>query len=136
MEKAKKWEEYTPQEKTDLLKHWFYYYGGTLVTFQEIEDFETLALTRQDDIFNYIMSSLITQKTIQSNLLVFCMRENKVEELFEHTIKFNDLPKDVQEKLSRLKQDITDEIVGTYLNPEPSKPMDIAIVVKSNNGKK
>lgn len=136
MEKAKKWEEYTPQEKTDLLNHWFYYYGGTLISFQEIEDFRTLALTRQDDIFDFIMTSLITSNTIQSNLLVYCMRQNKVDELFEHVVKFSSLPADEQQKLSSIKQRITDEIVGTFLNPEPPVPMDVAIVIEPNKGKK
>ncbi len=136
MEKAKKWEEYSPKEKTDLLKHWFYYYGGTLISFQELEDFESLALTRQEEIFDLIMTSFLTQNTIQSNILVFCMRQNKVDELFKHIVRYNALPEEEQERLKNVRQVLTDEIVGTYLEPEPPVPMDVVITTVEKNPQK
>ena len=82
----KKWEDYSKQEQTNYLVYWFHQYGNMIYTFEELENFQKLAETRQDDIFNHIVTSLICMNTIKSGLLLTSMRENKVDELFEKSI--------------------------------------------------
>ena len=82
----KKWEDYSKQEQTNYLVYWFHQYGNMIYTFEELENFQKLAETRQDDIFNHIVTSFICMNTIKSGLLLTSMRENKVDELFEKSI--------------------------------------------------
>lgn len=123
------WEEYTEEEKTTLLNHWFYYYGGTIMTLKDIEDFRALSETRQDEIFNHIVTNYIFRRTIQSNLLVACIRDNKVDELFNHSLTKKDLKQEQEEIYERVRSIISNELISTFISPEPPVPMDIGIVV-------
>jgi hypothetical protein len=117
MDKGKTWDEYTKEEQANLLNHWYVYYGGLIVTLAEIDKFHELSLTHQDDIFNYILSSFIANNTIQSSFLTVCMRDNRLDELFENVVKYDDLTEDDKERINPVRQFILDEIVNTYLNP-------------------
>ena len=127
--KDKKWNDYSNEDKSNILNHWFYYYGGVLVTLEEIEEFRKLAMTRQDDIFNYIVTSSLINKTIQTNVLVAYMRENRVDELFEHLIDMGNLSEPARRKVEAVRDFLIKEIVHTYLFPEPPVPMNIQIVI-------
>ena len=107
----KKWEDYSKEEQTNNLIHWFHYYGGMIYTFKELEDFEKLAKTRQDDIFNYIVTSYIVMNTIQSNVLLMSMRQNKVENLFKASITKEVLKEEHLQFYEEVRDIIVKEII-------------------------
>ena len=113
---TKKWEEYTKEEQTNYLTHWFHYYGNMIYNFQELEDFRKLAETRQDDIFDHIVTELLFNNTIQSGMLLKCMRENKLEELFETSLNKEKVMKifveDALPEYEKLRDEVTQEITG------------------------
>ena len=129
-ENRKKWDEFSKEEKTSLLNHWFYYYGGVIVTLEEIEKFGELAKTKQEEIFNYITTSLICNNTIQTNVLVACMRQNKIDELFEHVINVQSIEDEAAKaQIEEVRNYIVKEMVHSYLYPEPPVPMSVDVVV-------
>ena len=123
-EQRKKWEEFSSEEKTSILNHWFLYYGGLIVTLEEVENFRKLAETKQDDIFNFITTSFLFQNTIQSNVLVLSMRQNKVDELFNVTLKIDEVEDEqARAQIEKARSFIVKEMVHTYLYPEPPVPL-------------
>jgi hypothetical protein len=111
----KKWEEYSKKEQTNYLTYWFHHYGNILYTLQELEDFGKLASTRQDDIFNHIVTEFIFKDTIQSGMLLAYMRENKIEELFEMSLtkeKVEEVNKEGISEYNEIRDVIVKEIIG------------------------
>lgn len=98
--KIKKWEEYTKEEQTGYLIHWFCYYGNMIFNLQELEDFKKLAETRQDDIFNHIVTIFICKDTIQSGMLFSYMKEDKIDELFAVSLTKEKIPETEKDDLS------------------------------------
>lgn len=134
MGNKKTWDSLTPAEKTTLLDHWFYYYGGVILTLKDMEDFRKLSESRQDDIFHHILTNLLYRNTIKTNLFVACMREGKLDELFSHSLSFDDIVEYQMENVyEELKQFLFDELLQTYIYPQPPVPMDIAIVVEDDD---
>jgi hypothetical protein len=131
MEKAKKWEDFTTEEKITLLNHWFYYYGGVVLTLKDFELFRKLTATRPDDIFDHIVTRYIYQSTIKTNLLVSCLRDETVDELLKSSIRREFVADPYIEKYEDTRRLISEEIFNTFINPEPAVQMDIAILVKS-----
>ena len=133
MSKEKSWEEFTPEERTSLLNHWFYYYGGVVLTLKDFADFRTISTTRQDEIFDHIVTSFIFQNTIQSNVLVACLRQQKLDELFSHSLTRAMIQESALEQYEAARRMISSEILNTLINPEPPVPMDINILIKDDN---
>ena len=133
MEQRKTWEEYSNEEKTTLLNHWVYYYGGIIMTLKDIEEFILLSSTRQDDIFNHIVTNYIFRNTIQSNMLLFFLREGKINELLNASVSINDFSEDKKDVYLDVRNEICNEIVNSFIKPKKSEPMDIEIIV--DNGK-
>ena len=129
MESKKSWEEFTSEEKTTLLNHWFYYYGGVVMTLKDMEEFRKISSTRQDDIFDHIVTNFIFKKTIQSNVLVLCMREKKLDELFSHSLNREQIKEEDLEAFSDVRGMLSNEILSTFIYPEPPVPMDIDIEI-------
>ena len=129
MSNIKRWEDLDLSRKVTLLNHWFYYYGGTIVTLDEIEKFSELAKTNADDIFDFILTSFLLKKTIQTNVLVGAMRADDIKGLFDVLIKYNDMDDEQKKKFDPIRCSLLEEIEGTYLNPEPPVPMNVAIIV-------
>ena len=125
MEIKKTWEEYTKDEQTTLLNHWVYYYGGILMTLQDFSDFRILSSTRQDEIFNHIVTILLFKNTIQSSLLVTCMREGSINDLFAHSLKREDLTEETKPIYDSARKFLSAELINTFINPAPPVPMDI-----------
>ena len=125
---GKTWEEYTKQDQIELLKHWFLHFGEQ-PTFEEIEKFNNLTITNREDILNYIITSFAHYNTIQTNFLIYCMRNNKVEELFRVLKSNNELSLKGEQIVKKI---ITDKIAKTYNNPETSTSMDVVVSVSKN----
>ena len=112
----KKWEDYSKEEQTNYLTHWFHYYGNMMYNFQELEDFRKLASTRQDDIFNHIVTEFLFRNTIQSGMLLTSMRKNKTEELFKTNLTKEKVLEVNQEgvvEYEKIRDIVVSEITGT-----------------------
>lgn len=119
---AKKWEDYNKEEQTNYLVYWFNYYGNLIYNFEELEDFTKLAKTRQDDIFDHIITRSIYENTIQSGMLLTCMRNNKVEELFKTNLtreKIKEAPPEVRSEYEGIREEIIHEITGVNEKETP-----------------
>lgn len=117
--KLKKWEEYTDEEKEDLLIHYFYYYGKTFINLDEYEKYIELAKTNFDSILNYALIAFT--KNEGPTPLVYAIRKGKQEELLNLCTK---AIKEIKDK--NLVETITDTfinlLVTTYNHPEPDIP--------------
>ena len=112
----KKWEEYSNEEKTDYLVYWFCQYGNQIFTFQELEDFRNLAKEKYDDIFDHIIVTLMVAGTIQSGVLLDCMRAGEIDGLFKLNCIKNKLKQDNPEKYEKAREIVVAEITGQNQN--------------------
>lgn len=133
MEVRNTWEEYSREEKIALLNHWVFYYGGIIMDLEDLNSFRKLSLTRQDDIFNHIVTNYIFRNTIQSNMLIHFLREGKIDELLSSSVSINDFSEDKKDVYLDVRNEICNEIVNSFIKPKKSEPMDIEIIV--DNGK-
>ena len=129
MENNKRWEDFSEGEKTTLLEHWFYYYGGLIMTLKDLEDFRNISTSRQDEIFAHIVTNYIFRNTIQSNMLLAFLRENKIDELLNASVSVNNFSEDKRSVYEEVRVMISNELLNTFINPEPSIPMDIEIII-------
>ena len=134
MGNKKTWDSLTSDEKTTLLNHWFYYYGGVIMTLKDMEDFRALSNTKQDAIFDHIISSFMYRRTIKSNALVKALREGKIDELFSYSISFDDIVEyQLENVYEEAKNIIFNELLQTFIYPQPPVPMDVAIVIEDED---
>ena len=116
--KLKKWEEYTEEEKYDLLIHYFYYYGKTFISLEEYEKYITIAKTNPDTILNYALIAFAKEEG--PTMLVYAIRNNKQDELLDACTKaINKIDKNLYETI---KDTFINQIVTTYNHPEPDIP--------------
>ena len=91
-----------------------------------------LAHTNADDIFDYILTSFLFKKTIQTNVLVGAMRQGKVKELFDALVKYDELSDEQKKRIDPIRCSLLEEIRHSYKAPEPPVPMDVAIVIEED----
>ena len=106
------------------------------MTLEDMEQFRKLSATRQDDIFDHIITIYIFLKTIQSNTLVISLRNKKVDELFSHSLKRDMVKESILEQYEEVRRMISTEIINTFINPEPPVPMDIGIIIEDGENHK
>ena len=116
----KEWNLYTKEEKKEILRHWWYYYGKLLISFEEIEEFNKLLDTNIEDI--YVAALISYLEGLSSQVLIYAMREGRVEEFFKILPNFKDDEK-LKDAFNAISRDFLNEVVGTLNNPEPSIPM-------------
>lgn len=61
----KKWDQYSDQEKYELLFHWWFYYGKMIITEEENREFQELARCFPNQIMNFATLSYIVGKSSQ-----------------------------------------------------------------------
>jgi hypothetical protein len=132
----KEYEEYTKEEKIELLNHWFYYYGKVPFTPEEWISVRELIETNPDRIFDYIAISNIVNRTIAPTLLLQAMASNELDKLFEVVPRVEDLNESMQGPYKETFKVVFDSIVHTYNNPEPAVPMDLAIIIEEKEKNK
>ncbi len=123
MEIKKTWEEYSEAEKAALLNHWFYYYRGAKMKPKDLADFKALSQTKQDEVFNHIVTNFIFNSTMQPDILLYSIREGKAEQLITHTINPARLSEENREHYENIRRIVSNDVVETYLNPEPRIPL-------------
>ena len=132
MKNNKRWEDFTKEEKTTLLEHWFYYYGGLIMTLKDLEDFREISSTRQDEIFAHIVTNYIFRNTIKSNMLLTFLREDKIDELLNASLSIDNFSEDKRNIYEEIRIIISNELLNTFINPEPSVPMDLEVIITDN----
>lgn len=116
--KLKKWDEYTQEEKQDLLIHYFYYYGKTFITLEEYDKYISIVKENPDCILNYALIALAKEEG--PTPLVYAIRNNKQDEILELCTKTINK---IDEKLvETIKDSFLNQIVTTYNHPEPDIP--------------
>ena len=125
--KMNEFKNYTPEEKKSLLLHWWHYYGKGIYTLAEIEQFEKMIDENYDQVWGLAIAGFIHELTSQP--ILFAMREDKVADLLATLPVIEEQSDEFKEAYAKAEKALLTQIVQTYNNPEPSVPMDIAIVV-------
>lgn len=133
----KDFDDYTKDEQTALLLHWWYYYGKIIFTLEEIENFKKMI--EKDSRQILALATLGYYHGITNQPIIAAMRQNKMDELLATIPNFND--EKTKESFLTIEKDLIKELVKTYNNPEPSIPLDqttltnqiLNILEKSNN---
>ena len=133
MEKKMSWNTIDENVKKKLLYYWFHYYGGEIYTLRDLENYEELLEKEYDNIFKSIVATYITKDTIQSSYLLNCMRLNKIQELFEHLPKIEEMTSGEQEIYNTIELMVLNEIVNSYINKEPDIALSEEEIIKQIN---
>jgi len=123
--KIKKFKDYTPQEKKELLLHWWHYYGKMLYTFAEMEQFSTMIDENANQVMELAIAGFVNGITSQP--IIVAMRENNLEEL-KATLPNVEDDEEFREFYNQVEDVLVAELVETYNNPEPSIPMEPKIL--------
>lgn len=111
----KKWEEYTIEEKNELLEFWFPYYSGMPLTHLDTNQFRAIAKAKPDDVFDSIVTNYIINTSMQSDLLLIFMRDNRAEQLFSHSIDPTKLSTETRENYYRIREYVANTIASELL---------------------
>lgn len=133
MIEIKTWKEYTPKEQSELLQHWWYYYGKMMITLAEWEQFNHLVEKDSSKVLAIAVASYI--HGIGSQPLVMAMRENKVDELLASLPEIEEMEDEEFKRLYTQSENcLISMLVRTYNNPEPSLPMEPEVMVEQVTG--
>lgn len=121
------WEDYTHEEKSDLLQHWWYYYGKMIITLAEWEEFNKLVKDNTDKVFDVAVINYVYG--VSSQPLICAMRENKVKELFESLPKIDEIQdEEFKTAYTQAKKGFIAMLIKSYNKPDPAVPMEKEIV--------
>lgn len=120
MMEIKEWDQYSEDEKTKLLKHWWHYYGKLVITYEEMAYFERLVKRNPDQMMDVALFSFFMEHS--SQLLIYAMRQNRVQQFLDVV---NASMQDVQsdEEFRDTKNGFISMLVESYNHPEPDVPM-------------
>ncbi len=107
----KKWEEYTIEEKRELLIYWFSHFSGMPISGVDSNQFKALVDERPDQLFDHIVTNFVYNTSMQSDLLLVFMRDNRVDQILSHSIKPEKLTEDSKESYYRIREFVAGEIV-------------------------
>ena len=116
----KKFNEYSQNEKEELLMHWFHYYGKILVTVEEIEKFYELVKSDSNLIKDAAMVAYVLGESSQG--IINAMRTNNLDNYFEDiksyvtSARYRTIAEEAEDMFF-------EQVVDTYNNPEPSVKM-------------
>ena len=117
----KKWNEYSLDEKNELLLHWWHYFGKSIYTFDELERFRGLIVEKSDQIFNFATIAYLANES--SRILLEAMRKNVVDKILELTDFSNKKDKKTKTVLENASASLIVTLVNTYNDPEPDIPL-------------
>ena len=111
----KNWNEYTDLEKKRILYHAFCYYGKSIFTLQEYEDYMTLISKSADDVLTVYIATYCCNKSGQRTILK-AMREENTDELFIASHEY--LERFTEQQVEEIKNHFINECVHTINTPE------------------
>lgn len=114
--RLKKWADYNEEEKTNLLLHYWNYYGNTINTMEEFYRYIDLVKSNSKQIFDFIIYCIDNKKNAQE-LMIYAMRSDNIERLISAFKKYE--TDNYQEK----SEELIFRLVSSYNNPEPSIPL-------------
>lgn len=113
----KLYRDYTKKEKSNLLYHWFNYYGKKDYTFGELDKFMQIVEEKTDGMFE--LAVILHSNGKGSTPILDAICNENLDELEKLIVDFKKIPKKEQDDQIKL---FILEIVNTYNNPEPSVP--------------
>lgn len=117
----KEWNEYTGDEKSSLLTHWFHYYGKLLYTLDELEKFQDLTKKDSNKMFSAAVACYISGGN--SSLLLTGLRQDGEKFIDVAGNRGGDLRDKNEEEYEAIASSFIEEIVTTYNNPKPDIPL-------------
>lgn len=111
----KNWNEYTDIEQRQVLIHAFCYYGKSIFTLQEYEDYMTLISKSADDVLTVYIATYCCNKSGQRTILK-AMREENTDELFIASHEY--LERFTEQQVEEIKNHFINECVRTINTPE------------------
>lgn len=117
----KRWNEYSLDEKTKLLLHWWHYFGKSIYTWGEFETFKSLVEEKSDEIFNFATIAYLAGES--SRVLLEAMRRNEVDKVLEMTNLSDKKDENAKSILENASASLIVTLVNTYNNPEPNVPI-------------
>lgn len=111
----KNWDSYTKEEKEKLLLHWFLYYGKSLYTLDEVNQYINLIDKNQDDIFHLFITAYENNINGQT-LILRAIRKNAIDEIINQE-------RNIYETNINIELFYILTIVNSYNNPRPSIPL-------------
>lgn len=123
MLEIKKWNDYSLEEQSELLNHWWHYYGNIIFTLDELEQFNELIKKDSHKVLELAVANFIIGQSTQS--LIQAMRVNKVDNLMNAlpSLENND-DEEFKAMYTKVENDLISILVESYNNPEPSIPME------------
>ena len=118
----KEWNEYSAEEKVNLLNHHYHYYGKSIINLAEMEQMRDLIAQNPDLMWNLAVVSHITRSNAQTTL-VRTLRHNMIEELLRSLPDKSTFTEEEKEAYDLCGTHLLKETVETYNNPQPAKPM-------------
>lgn len=110
---------YTEEEREQLLMHWWFYYGKSIVSLEEVEQFRKLV--REDSMLMKDAAMVAYSIGISTELLIMSMRSGTLAEHLE-AVKETTSSDEYKMIESFLESEFLNEIVTTYNNPQPAVP--------------
>lgn len=114
--KVKKWKEYTIEEKGELLNHWWYYFGKSLISLQDWIEFDKLTKTNTDQLFDVALFSYTQGES--SQLLLEATRSRRTPAILKYCSS-----SDIKRQIGDQEDAFLKILVSTYNSPEPNVPM-------------
>ncbi len=111
----KNWNECTDIEQRQVLIHAFCYYGKSIFTLQEYEDYMTLISKSADDVLTVYIATYCCNKSGQRTILK-AMREENTDELFIASHEY--LERFTEQQVEEIKNHFINECVRTINTPE------------------
>ena len=111
----KNWNECTDIEQRQVLIHAFCYYGKSIFTLQEYEDYMTLISKSADDVLTVYIATYCCNKSGQRTILK-AMREENTDELFIAGHEY--LERFTEQQVEEIKNHFINECVRTINTPE------------------
>ncbi len=116
-------------KKKSLMIHWFHYYGKSIYTFGELEQFTDLLDTDMDSVVTYAMMLYLENKGPSS--LLEQLRANRLDSILEVSRDHNNSSNEqVQHDINMYRNIFFETINETFEKPLPSVPMDPKVMSK------
>ena len=111
----KNWSEYTDLEQRQILIHAFYYYGKSIFTLQEYEEYMSLISKSTNDILTVYIAAYCCNLCGQT-IILKAMREENTDELFIASHKY--LERFTEQQVEEIKNQFISECANTINAPE------------------
>ena len=110
-----KWEEIPSNLKIILMYHWFNCYSSIEYTEKDVLEYEKIAQTNYDKLFDLIVSLAITTKNLDSRVIIECIRAKKVDELLENTLDRSLFKGSARKNYENIRVAVLSELSQTYI---------------------